>query len=201
MTSAPARYFGRRARGYLEASGKGLWGRLRAAEWAAIRACLDLRAGLDVLDAGCGPGYYSLRLRDETGARVSGLDVSPAMIEAYRAQGFKGALACLETFRTAARYDRILIAGVLEFTRDPELALANMAGLLRGNGLIVCLVPAGGAAGAAYGAVHRLLGCPAFIRPPARYIALAKKAGLEPLRSSAPTPISRVFAFRRSGND
>src|SRR3712207_2038456 len=41
--------------------------------------------GLDVLDAGCGTGYLSRKLRD-AGARVTGVDFSAKMIEIARAR-------------------------------------------------------------------------------------------------------------------
>jgi len=190
-------YFERVAHGYLGASRTGLWGRVRAVEWRTIRALLDLEPGMDVLDAGCGAGHYSLLLRDE-GARVDGLDASHAMMVAYRGLGFEGHLDAMETFRTGERYDRILLAGVMEFLERPDLALENLAHLLRTDGILVCLVPAAGLAGAAYEAVHRLQGCPTFIREPSWYLRLAEQGGLEVSRCERATWISTAFALRRA---
>jgi SAM-dependent methyltransferase len=200
MTSAQTIYFERVAHTYLKASGQGLWGRLRSAEWRTVRDCLELEPGMDVLDAGCGAGYYSLRLRDEAGARVAGVDSSPAMIAAYREQGFEGYVDSVDTFRTDNRYDRILIAGVLEFIERPEPALKNLAGLLRSGGRIAALVPAAGLAGAAYRAIHRLRGCPAFIRDPDWYLRLALSSGLETIKFAKATPISCAFSLRSPGH-
>jgi 2-polyprenyl-3-methyl-5-hydroxy-6-metoxy-1,4-benzoquinol methylase len=196
MTTAAA-YFERKAPGYLKACGRGLWGRLKAAEWEAVRACLELSPGLTVLDAGCGPGYYSLRLR-EAGAEVRGMDLSPAMLAEYRALDFEGEEASLETFRSDARYDRILAAGVLEFVDDPATALRNLAGLLKDGGLLVCLIPAAGLPGAAYAAAHRLLGCPARVRVTGSYTALAAACGLRTAKTAKATPLSLALAFRKA---
>ncbi|MFA6091879.1 MAG: class I SAM-dependent methyltransferase [Elusimicrobiota bacterium] len=197
MTAVRAPYFERKAGSYLEASRRGLWGRLRAAEWSAIRESLDLAPGLSVLDAGCGPGYYSLRMREAADMSVSGIDSSRAMMAQYRANGFKGRLDSIETLKTDRRYDRILIAGVLEFTRRPDMALNNMAGLLRKDGLIVCLVPAAGMPGKVYQAIHRLWGCPTFIREPSHYFQMARRSGLEAVKLVKATVISSVFALRK----
>ena len=197
MIPARTLYFERAARGYLKASGSGLWGLLRDVEWRKIRECLELAPGMDVLDAGCGAGYYSLRMRDEAGARVTGLDPSPAMSAACRAQGFECRVRSAETFTTDVRYDRILLAGVLEFIERPDAALKNLGGLLRRGGRIAVLVPAAGLAGAAYKAVHRLGGVPVFIRDADWYLRLARRSGLETLKFAKATPISRVFALRR----
>lgn len=49
---------------------------------AVLRLAGDVR-GLSVLDAGCGPGRHSKRLLDK-GASVTGIDISPEMIQIAR---------------------------------------------------------------------------------------------------------------------
>jgi 2-polyprenyl-3-methyl-5-hydroxy-6-metoxy-1,4-benzoquinol methylase len=196
MTASRTSYFERRAGGYLDASRKGLWGLARSAEWRAIRERLALAPGLDVLDAGCGPGYYSLRMRETQDVRTLGIDASRSMMAAYRGQGFEGELSTLEAFKTARRFDRILIAGVLEFVEDPETAMKNLAGLLKTKGKIVCLIPDAGAAGRAYQLVHRMRGCPTSIRTPLWYFHLAQRCGLSAAEFVEATPISSVFSLR-----
>jgi SAM-dependent methyltransferase len=49
---------------------------------AVLRLAGDVR-GLNVLDAGCGPGRHSKRLLDK-GASVTGIDISPEMIQIAR---------------------------------------------------------------------------------------------------------------------
>ena len=51
---------------------------------AQVEACGDV-AGLAVLDVGCGNGYLARELA-RRGARVTGIDISPRMIEHARAQ-------------------------------------------------------------------------------------------------------------------
>jgi SAM-dependent methyltransferase len=53
-------------------------------ERPATAALLGVVAGLDVLDAGCGPGLLSAKLA-HAGARVHAFDVTPAMIELAKA--------------------------------------------------------------------------------------------------------------------
>jgi len=54
-------------------------------ERPATRSLLGTVAGLDVLDAGCGPGIVSAELAGE-GARVQAFDVTPAMVELAKAR-------------------------------------------------------------------------------------------------------------------
>jgi SAM-dependent methyltransferase len=51
---------------------------------AQLELCGDVR-GLNVLDAGCGNGYFSRALANR-GARVTGIDLSPRMIERAKQQ-------------------------------------------------------------------------------------------------------------------
>ncbi len=56
-----------------------------APEWASLRSLLPPLEGLDVVDLGCGYGWFS-RYAAEQGARtVSGLDVSQKMLDHARA--------------------------------------------------------------------------------------------------------------------
>ncbi len=199
MSASRVPYFERRAAAYLDDSGKGLWRLARAAEWRALRPLLSLSTGLKILDAGCGAGFYSRLMRGAADVRVRGLDSSPAMIAAYRAQGFEGEIGTIESHRTVRRYDRVLLAGVLEFVPRPEDAVRNLAALLAPGGRIVCLVPKTGLAGAGYRLVHRLWGCPAFVREPERYFQLARGHGLEPSEFASATAMSCVFVLRPTG--
>lgn len=61
----------------------------RSVDW--IAATFDLGAGRRVIDLGCGPGLYTNRLA-RTGARVTGIDLSPRSIEHARATAAEAGL-------------------------------------------------------------------------------------------------------------
>jgi len=195
MMLSPGRHFEHAAPGYLAAAERWPWGWVRAAEWRAIRAALDLGAGQQVLDAGCGAGFFARRMAAEAAVGIEGIDASAAMVEAFRQLGFPGWVDRAETFVGEHPYDRVLAAGVLEFVEHPERALGNLARLLRPGGRLVCLVPAGGPAGAVYRAVHLHWGCPTWIRPPRRYAALGAEQGLASVLCRRATVMSWVLAF------
>ncbi len=67
-----------------------------AAEWPAIRALMPDMHGLDVVDLGCGFGWYCRWAAEQGAASVLGLDVSEKMLERARAQ----------TADARIRYDR-----------------------------------------------------------------------------------------------
>lgn len=109
--------------------------------WAArMRAWLPERYS-DVLDLGCGTGSLSL-LASEQGHRVTGVDLSPAMIGLARAK-LAGRDAVFLVGDAAAppvgeeRFDVVLVRHVLWTLPDPGRVLRHWRGLLRPGGRLV----------------------------------------------------------------
>jgi SAM-dependent methyltransferase len=172
-------YFAKQAGEYATGSSRGLWAWMRRLETPVVMELLDVRPGEAVLDAGSGAGHYSGRLV-EAGARVTALDVEPAMIEALRKRlRVETMLGDLMSMRLEPRFDKIVCAGVLEFVQDPRAVVANLAKGLGPDGVMVILVLAKCLPGLGYWAARRANGIdmPMFTR---RGIAgLAGEAGLE----------------------
>ncbi|CAL9403260.1 2-methoxy-6-polyprenyl-1,4-benzoquinol methylase, mitochondrial [Streptomyces sp. enrichment culture] len=109
--------------------------------WAhRLRAWLPRRAG-DVLDLGCGTGSLSL-LAAEQGHRVTGVDLSPAMVRLARRKP-AGRDAVFLVGDAAAppigerRFDAVLVRHVLWTLPDPARVLRHWYGLLRPGGRLV----------------------------------------------------------------
>ncbi|MFE0810096.1 class I SAM-dependent methyltransferase [Streptomyces sp. NPDC058848] len=109
--------------------------------WAArLRSWLPERPG-ELLDLGCGTGSLSL-LAAEQGHRVTGVDLSPAMVERARAK-LAGRDAVFLTGDAGAppvgeqRFDAVLVRHVLWTLPDPGRALRHWRELLRPGGRLV----------------------------------------------------------------
>ncbi|MFH9590450.1 class I SAM-dependent methyltransferase [Streptomyces luteogriseus] len=109
--------------------------------WAGrLRGWLPGRAQ-DVLDLGCGTGSLSL-LASEQGHRVTGVDLSPAMVALAR-EKLAGRDAAFLVGDAAAppvgeeRFDAVLVRHVLWALPDPGRALRHWRGLLRPDGRLV----------------------------------------------------------------
>ncbi|MEU9184479.1 class I SAM-dependent methyltransferase [Streptomyces sp. NPDC048484] len=109
--------------------------------WAArLRGWLP-RDPVDVLDLGCGTGSLSL-LASEARHRVTGVDLSPRMVELARAKLAGRDAAFLVGDAVAPpvgeqRFDVVLVRHVLWTLSDPGRVLRHWRGLLRPGGRFV----------------------------------------------------------------
>lgn len=112
-------------------------------ERPATRALLGDVAGLDVLDAGCGPGINSQWLADQ-GARVHGFDVTPEMIELARMRcaGLPATFAVQDLGApfaglADASFDRIVSALAIDYVADLRPVFREFARVARTDGVLV----------------------------------------------------------------
>ena len=102
-------------------------------------------AGLQVLDAGCGPGVYA-ELLANLGAKVLALDVSPKMVELAklrlggRAQVHVADLGRPLTFLENDSFDLVLSTLVLEYIEDWRATASEFYRVLRPGGQLVVSV-------------------------------------------------------------
>jgi arsenite methyltransferase len=110
-----------------------------------VYEALGAARGDRVLDAGCGPGFYSRELLDQVGpdGSVVGVDRSPQMLAvAERRSAGRDNVTFQEGDATAlpvesASFDRALCVQVLEYVEDVGAALAEMHRALRPGGRVV----------------------------------------------------------------
>ncbi|MFE0805149.1 class I SAM-dependent methyltransferase [Streptomyces sp. NPDC058812] len=128
--------------------------------WAArLASWLPALPG-DVLDLGCGTGSLSL-LAAEQGHRVTGVDLSPAMVALARAK-LAGRDAVFLTGDAVAppvgeqRFDTVLVRHVLWTLPDPGRVLRHWRELLRPGGRLVLVEGVWGSVAPVGMAAHRL---------------------------------------------
>lgn len=102
----------------------------------ALRPWLEVNPGTRVLDVGCGVGRWS-RLLAARGAQVTGVDLSPTMIDQAQRRAAAEAVADRCRFRVQdlsrldieGQFDLVLGVTVLQHILDPELLRAAVRGM------------------------------------------------------------------------
>jgi len=103
---------------------------------APLLELLSAQSGERILDLGCGDGVLTERLV-ELGARVTGVDASPEMVEAARARGLDARVMDATALAFAREFDAVFSNAVLHWMRDQESALAGVARALVPGGRFV----------------------------------------------------------------
>jgi len=149
------KHYDKEAERYVEKFSRGLFGLIRKKEKEAVFELLDPQAEEEILDAGCGAGFYSVPLKN-IGSKLFGVDISPKMIEKIKEFGIDARVCNIEEFELNEKYEKILCTGVLEFCDSPQSALNNLSKHLKEGGTIVILYPRLSLGGIIYKIYHLL---------------------------------------------
>jgi SAM-dependent methyltransferase len=102
---------------------------------------LDVREGLSVLDVGCGEGYL-LRKAARRASLALGVDLAESRLRANRDGPIELAVADGQRLPFAdASFDRIICTETLEHVADAQLALRELARVLKPGGRLAISVP------------------------------------------------------------
>lgn len=122
--------------------GRSIGGLESAPEWPCLRAMLPQMTGLNVLDLGCGFGWFCRWARQAGAAQVLGLDVSERMLERARSTTQDAAI----TYQRAdgeslmlpeAAFDLIYSSLVLHYIVEIERLLVMLHRALRPGGRFI----------------------------------------------------------------
>jgi SAM-dependent methyltransferase len=117
------------------------------ARFHAVIAALDPQPGDEILEVGCGSGYYTRELVLR-GAKLTATEYAPSALA--QAKRNVGELAAKVDFRLEdaqrltledARFDKVLLSEVIEHVPEPERAIAEAVRVLRPGGLLVASTP------------------------------------------------------------
>jgi SAM-dependent methyltransferase len=106
-------------------------------EESAFRAVAEVRPRR-VLDVGCGTGELAVRIKQELGAEVVAVDISPRMVELTKEQGVEALVADVEELPFEdASFDCVSACWVLYHAPDVHRAIAECERVLRPGGRLV----------------------------------------------------------------
>ncbi len=134
-------YFSSVASEYQSASKGRVWGFLRRKEADAfVRALGDVR-GKDILELGCGAGFYTRLLLALDARHVWAVDLSMQMLEQLPKEGVTPVLGDATKVDPGRKFDTLASAGMLEFVPDAEAALRHAAACATAGARLVLLFP------------------------------------------------------------
>lgn len=108
---------------------------------------LDLKTGMQVLDAGCGPGRLSIPLASMTGPQgtVTAMDIQEGMLHEVQERAHKGKISNIlyiqggigEQTLDHNHFDRAVLITVLGEIPDRKMALREIFGALKPGGVLL----------------------------------------------------------------
>lgn len=100
----------------------------------------EFKAGLTIIDIGCGGGLISVPLA-KLGAKVTGIDASSENIETAKFHakelGLEINYLCSSAEEHKKQYDVVLCLEIIEHVSDPELFISAAAKLLKPGGMMI----------------------------------------------------------------
>jgi len=103
---------------------------------AGVFEWLAPQRGERILDLGCGDGQLTLKIA-ASGARVTGVDASPAMVASARSKGLDARVANAERLPFEAEFDAVFSNAALHWVRDQDAMLAGVHRALKPGGRFV----------------------------------------------------------------
>jgi len=107
---------------------------------------LSVKPGQNVLDIGCGSGYIAETIQEHTGAKITGINVSPEQIATARAHAERsGKLGKLLDFRVASMndplpfednsFDAVYVMQAICYCHDPKALMKEVRRVLKPGGI------------------------------------------------------------------
>lgn len=95
----------------------------------------------DLLEIGCGPGYFLDAAKREGVARAVGVDRNPWAVEQARRIGCEAHQGSIDTIRQDDKFDAVAMLDVIEHIPDPLPFLADIRTRLRPGGRLLIMTP------------------------------------------------------------
>jgi SAM-dependent methyltransferase len=193
MASAVRQHFDQQSGAYTKSSGSFLWRWQRGRETAAVDALLGPVSGEDILDLGCGSGYYTRHFLRNGARHVTAVDFSPSMVSQLPKTGVTGIVGDAATLRLQMKFPKIICAGLLEFVPSAEAVLRQARDLITDRGSMVCLLPPDNWASGLYRSYHRRHGIEISLFKHPQFKKLCDETGWEIDAHKSVFPYSNLY--------
>lgn len=173
-----------------------MWQWQRNRELSVVRALLGDVEGIDVLDLGCGAGFYTRDCLNRGAREVIAVDFSARMIEQLPKDKITTIVADATEVKLNKPVPKIICAGLLEFVASPQDVLINARRMVTPEGIMVCLIPPDNLAGRLYRKYHQGNGVNISLFSKPSFVELANRAGWCLDKHSFVFPYTSVYRLR-----
>lgn len=94
-----------------------------------------------ILEIGCGLGYYPETLEPKFALNYTGLDLNKTAIKTIRGKGYKGVVGDISALPETAQYDIVIMFDVLEHILEPNIFLSLLKKRMRPKGKVILTTP------------------------------------------------------------
>lgn len=108
---------------------------------AKLEALLHFGPVRELLEIGCGPGYFLDEARRAGVARVVGIDRNPWAVEEARRRGIEAHVGSIDVLLPEDAFDAIVMLDLIEHVADPVPFLAEVRARLRPGGRVFLMTP------------------------------------------------------------
>ena len=155
MTTSVVKHFDKAAEDYQAKWQRWPGSAIRGSESRAIFKLLGDISNQDILEVGCGSGFYTRLLLQNQVNHVWAVDYTQAMVDQLPQGPITPIQADATKLQLDQTFDKILSAGMLEFVPDPLAVLKNLSTLATPKGQLVLLIPVKNFLGYLYHFYHR----------------------------------------------
>lgn len=134
-------YFDRKSSKYQRNSISFPWNVIRKFEKRIILSLLGNTKNLDVVDVGSGSGFYTKIILKNKPKKLYAIDNSVKMLAQIKEKKIKKIAQNIELLKLNKKFDKLLCAGLIEFTTKPLKALNNINKIAKKNAILVLLCP------------------------------------------------------------
>ena len=199
VEAEPIKYFENVASRYKEASARAPWRWIRALELQAVRREISPSSIDEVLELGCGAGFYTENFLSSVAKSIVAVDNSPTMLNNVSgSDGVETVCSPIESLNLKRTFDLIFSAGLLEFLENPRSLFAIASRHAKETSRLFLLAPRDCPIIQFYVLKHRLNSVSVRIINRREMEDLARSEGWFPTRVKPAGPIATASLFSRT---
>jgi SAM-dependent methyltransferase len=153
-------HFDNVAKGYEKASISFPWIISRSIERFFVKKALKECDLTNVLEMGCGSGFYSRVLLENGAKNLTVIDCAKNMLEQIRIPSINKIHSDFDSFKTDCKFSTIISIGSLEFCKNPELIIKKYLEYLSVDGCFLFMIPRPSILGNLYKRHHEFINLP-----------------------------------------